>query len=149
MFPINWEYQLKKYQVMVRGIWCHWRQTALSYVPVTTLQCIHALEKVFSTHMMWKIRMVTYVSESQIIAEEVLFELGQSGSANPHRRSLPWLSSNTLIVTKTAAFSYSTSKHSQENRAESKTWCAGWSSHLAPTSHTLQRQTHHENASAV
>lgn len=28
----------------------------------------------------------THVSESQVIVEEVLFELGQSGSANPHRR---------------------------------------------------------------
>lgn len=85
----------------------------------------------------------THVSESQIIAEEVLFELGQSGSANPHRRSLPWLNSNTLIVTETAAFRDSTGKHSQERRIALKAkHCAGWSSHLAPTGHTLQKQTH-------
>lgn len=67
----------------------------------------------------------TYVSESQIIAEEVLFELGQSGSANPHRRSLPWLNSNTLIVTETSAFSDGKSKHSQERRKalKAKTLC--------------------------
>lgn len=85
----------------------------------------------------------THVSESQITAEEVLFELGQSGSANPHRRSLPWLNSNTLIVTETAAFSSSMSKHSQERRTALKAkHCAGWSSHLTPTGHTLQKQTH-------
>lgn len=87
----------------------------------------------------------TYVNESQIIAEEVLFELGQSGSANPHRRSLPWLNSNTLIVTETAAFRDGTSKHSQERRTalKAKTLCrvgrVAQPSH--PHSHTLQKQT--------
>lgn len=88
----------------------------------------------------------TYVSESQIIAEEVLFELGQSGSANPHRRSLPWLHSNTLIAIETAASSDSTGKHSQERRtalnAKQCAGWAGWSSHPTPTGHTLQKKTH-------
>lgn len=84
----------------------------------------------------------THVSESQIIAEEVLFELGQSGSANLHRRSLPWLNSNSLIVTETAAFRDSMSKHSQERRtAPNAKHSAGWSSHLTPTGHTLEKQT--------
>lgn len=83
----------------------------------------------------------THVSESQIIAEEVLFELGQSGSANPDWKE-PSLTEQQHLVTKTAAFSDSMSTHSQE-RAELKAkHCAGWSSHLTSTAHTLQKQTH-------
>lgn len=89
--------------------------------------------------MTWKIRMVTHVSESQVVGEEVLFELGQSGSANPHTRRPSLPNSNTLIVTQTGAFSeYTLPEGKNGTQSRHCTGCAVVQSPQLPTPHTAK-----------
>lgn len=60
----------------------------------------------------------THVSESQVIVEEVLFELGQPGSANPHRR--PSLTEQQYLIHQRQLPSVTASKHFQKGRTAPK-----------------------------